>query len=148
MYHCRKALCLTCQHVCHKQKEFSFKGKTYIISEFYTCSSEFLVYCMSCPCGLLYVGRTIRTLHKRFGKHRRLVDAGSDIHSVPKHFLTYHQQSSLELKDWVIEVIPKNLPAAERFKCLCAHESYWKYRLDTLAPGGLIEELEINPLLL
>lgn len=115
------------------QNKFQSKGKFYTISEFHTCSSEVVVYCMSCPWGLLYVGRTIRTLHKRFGKNRRLVD---DQHSVPKHYFTHHHHSVLQGSH------AQNLPAAEHFKRLCTRESYWIYRLDTLAPGGLNEELE------
>lgn len=65
MYQCRKPQCLTCKHVKHGQKGFNHKDKQYTFLAFYTCSTEFVVYCLSCPCGLLYVGRTIRTLRKR-----------------------------------------------------------------------------------
>lgn len=147
MFQCRKKSCLTCKHVTHGLKEFSTKGQKYTIPDFFNCSTEFVIYCMSCPCGLLYVGRTIRTLRKRFGEHRRFVEAGNDKRSVPKHFLQHHHQSSADLKVWIIESIPKNLPPAERFKRLCARESYWIYRLDSMTPGGLNEEIEVNPLL-
>lgn len=54
MFQCRKALCKTCEFVVHGQKQFSTKGKTYDISEVYNCSSDFVVYCLYCPCQLLY----------------------------------------------------------------------------------------------
>lgn len=105
------------------------------------------MYCLICPCKLLYVGRTICPLRQRFGKHRRLVELGSDKHSVPRHFLKYHARSTRGLQVWVIESIPKDLSEAERFSRLCERETFWIYTLDTLAPNGLNEELEINTIL-
>lgn len=82
-----------------------------------------MVYYLTCPCGLLYVGGTICTLRKHFGEHRRFIEEGNDIH-VPKHFLVKHLQSTADLKVWVIEAIPNSLPAAEHFKPLCQHKTF------------------------
>lgn len=147
MYQCRKPLCLTCAHVTHRQKDFHHKGKLYVIPDFFNCGSDYVVYCLTCPCGLLYVGRTIRPLRKRFGEHRNLVEKGIDKHSVPRHFKEHHGQTSSGLRVWVIESIPPTLPTAERYKRLCERENYWIYTLDTLSPGGLNEGIEINILL-
>lgn len=70
MYQCHKALCKTCTFIQHGQKSFCTKGKTYPLNEFYNCSSDFVVYGLTCPCGLIYVGRTIRPVRQRFGEHR------------------------------------------------------------------------------
>lgn len=53
MYQWRKLNCLTCKFVQHKQKYFTTKGKTYQLGQFFNCSTEFVVYCLSCPCNLL-----------------------------------------------------------------------------------------------
>lgn len=147
MYQCRKKLYLTCKFVDHGQKNFTVKDKTYTIKDFYNCSSEYVVYCLTCPCGLFYVGRTIRPLRQRFGEHRRFIEKGWDKHSVPLHFLKEHQKSTMGLRVWVIEAMPRGLPAAERFKRLCQQKAYWIYSLGTLSPGGLNEELETHSLL-
>lgn len=147
MYCCKKPLCLTCNHVTHRQKEFICKGKSYTIPDFFTCSSEYVVYCLTCPCGLLYVGRTIRTLRKRFGEHRNFVEKGLDKYSVARHFKEFHQQSSAGMRVWVIEAIPKQLPSAKRYKRLCERENYWIFTLDSLSPGGLNVGIELNVLL-
>ncbi|CAI9555659.1 unnamed protein product [Staurois parvus] len=147
MYRCNKALCKTCQFVKHGQKNFTTKGKTYSFKEFYNCSTDHVIYCISCPCGLLYVGRTIRPLRARFGEHRRLIEDGKDKHSVPRHFLEYHQKSTDGLQVWVLESIHNNLSESDRFKKLCSQETYWIFTLDTLSPGGLNEELDINTIL-
>ncbi|PIO39511.1 hypothetical protein AB205_0069860 [Aquarana catesbeiana] len=116
MYQCRKPLSLTCAHVTHRQKDFHHKGKLYVIPDFFNCGSDYVVYCLTCPCGLLYVGRTIRPLRKRFGEHHNLVEKGIDKHSVPRHFKEHHGQTSSGLCVWVIESIPPTLPTAECYK--------------------------------
>lgn len=69
MFQCKKIHCKTCSFVQHGKKSFVSKGKTYSLDQFYNCSSEFVVYGLKCPCGLIYVGRTICPLRQRFGQH-------------------------------------------------------------------------------
>lgn len=86
-----ESLILTYKHVQHCQKHFTTNGKACAHNGFYNCSTEFVIYCLSCPCGLLYMHRTIRTIRKRFGKHRWSVEEGTDKLSVPeKHSIKYH----------------------------------------------------------
>lgn len=115
MYRCNKSLCKTCAFVRHGQRSFQHKDKIYQLEGFYNCSTEYVVYCLTCPCRSLYVGRTIRPLRQRFGKHRRFIEKGCDEHSVPRHFLEHHNQSTAGLQVWVLESIPRNLSEAERF---------------------------------
>lgn len=49
MYKCCKSLCKTCKYVKHSQKYFATKGKTYLLTDFYNCSSDFVVYGLTCP---------------------------------------------------------------------------------------------------
>lgn len=147
MYQCKKARCKTCMFVEHGKKSFLSKGRIYTLEQFYNCSSNFVVYGLTCPCGLIYVGRTICPLRQRFGQHRRLIEGGKDKHSVPRHFAECHNKSTTGLSVWVIEQIPKHMSEAERFKKLCARETFWIYCLDVLSPGGLNEGIEISTVL-
>lgn len=147
MFQCKKIRCKTCSFVQHGKKSFVSKGKTYLLDQFYNCSSEFVVYGLKCPCGLIYVGRTICPLRQRFGQHRRLIEGGKDLHSVPRHFAEHHKKSTVGLEVWVIEQISKSMSQAERFKKLCARETFWIYCLDVLSPGGLNEGIEIATVL-
>lgn len=106
-----------------------------------------MVYCFAFPCGLFYVGRTIRTLRNIFKSTDISQKKGHDEHSVPRHFLEYHNKSAAGLQVWAIESIPQLIPVAERFKHLCQQESHWIYSLGTLSPEGFIEELEVYTLL-
>lgn len=72
MYQCKKQKCLTCKFV-SLPKIFATKGNTYQFREFFNCSSDFVIYGIRCLCDLLYIGRTIQTLRKRFGEHRRSI---------------------------------------------------------------------------
>lgn len=144
MYRCNKALCLTCPHVAHGKRTFSTNGNQYTLKSFFKCSTTYVVYCISCPYGLLYVGRTIRTLRARFGDHRRAVQANNPQYSTARHFTTHHQQNISDLNVWIIESIPDHFSSAERFQCLCRQETFWIYTLNSMTPNGLNEEIEIN----
>lgn len=50
MYRCNKAH-KTCSFVQHGKKSFLSKGRTYALDHFYNCSSDFVVYGLTCPCG-------------------------------------------------------------------------------------------------
>lgn len=130
MIQCKKALCKMCSFVQHGQKQFTTKGKTFNISEFYNCSS--VAYYLRCPCHQLYVSRTICSLQQRFGQHRKKVEEGKDKHSVHRHFSKYHKGSTNGLQIWIVEQMPKILTEAERFYKLCEREAYWIYSLNTV----------------
>lgn len=145
MYQCKKQKCLTCKFV-SSPKIFATKGNTYQFREFFNCSSDFVIYGIRCLCDLLYIGRTIQTLRKRFGEHRRSIKENLNL-TIPRHFKEYPQGSTNGMRVWVIEQIPRTLSRVERFKRLCERETFWIYTLDALAPGGLKEDIEINPVL-
>lgn len=146
IFQCKKRGCLTCQSVPHGLNEIEDgKGKRFKIKQFITCSTEFVIYVLRCPCGLLYVGRTIRTLRKRIGEHRRFIQKGCNEHSVPRHFLHFHKKDFRGLVVMAIEAIPQGtLTENERFSLLCKREVFWIYNLGSLSPGGLNEDLEVH----
>ncbi|CAH2324716.1 Hypothetical predicted protein, partial [Pelobates cultripes] len=64
----------------------------FIIKDFITCFSKNVIYFLRCPCGLQYVGRTIRPLHKRIYEHVNNITRGYEQHSVSAHFKKYHNK--------------------------------------------------------
>lgn len=147
MYCCNKELCKTCKFMGHGQKNSKHRVRIYDLDNFYNCSTDYVIYCLSCPCRLLYVGHTICPLRQRFGKHSRFVEEVCDQNSVAQHFLEYHNKSTTGLQVWVIEVTPKNLSEAACFLRLCECETFRIYTLDTHVLNGLNEELEISSIL-
>ncbi|CAI9578678.1 unnamed protein product, partial [Staurois parvus] len=88
IYRCNKRGCLNCQSITHGRSQvLDSQGNSYHIRQFITCATDLIIYILTCPCKLLYVGRTTRPLRKRIGEHRRLIRDGCDKHSVPRHFL-------------------------------------------------------------
>lgn len=99
VFGCKKPRCLTCQFIHYGQESFSDQsGQKYPISQFLTCSHDFVIYGLTCSCKKVYVGRTIRPVRKRIGEHRRLIEAGNTEHSVPKHFTYRHQKDITALR--------------------------------------------------
>lgn len=130
------------------KKSFARKdGRQFNILQFICCSTQFVVYGLKCPCGSLYVGRTVRTMRTRFGEHRRFIEQKKDKHSVPRHFCQAHNGSTQGLELFGIEAIPMSLPEGERFSRLCQRESFWIFTLNSMSPEGLNEELEVHSLI-
>lgn len=144
IFQCKKRACLTCQFIAHITDKISTNsGKEYMIKQFITCSTDFVIYVLRCSCSLFYVGRTIRALRARVGDHRRLIKKDCNEHSVPRHFNCVHNGDIKCLEVFVIESIPKGtLTLNERFSLLWRREIFWIFMFDSLAPKGLIEEME------
>lgn len=126
-FQCKKRGCLTCQFNRHGQSSFKDRaGNTFYINQCITCSSEYVIYMLTCPCNLSYVGCTKCTLRKWIGGRCRFISDGSDIHSVPRHFKTYHNKNIKALSVCTIECIPKgSLPM--RVTPYCAGEKPFGY---------------------
>lgn len=83
-----------CPYV-HRQKlSTDLNGKEYFISKFFTCSTEFELYGLTCPYSFLYMGRTMRA---RFVDHQKLIKDGNVDHDVPRHFAPPPQRWTLGL---------------------------------------------------
>ena len=91
-----------------------------------------MVYGIICPCGLLYVGCTIRPLRVRFGEHKcSIINNKQDVmvkdaeknkiksknkynYSVPRHFKDHHHnRSPAGMKVFGIKAIIMTLVIAE-----------------------------------
>lgn len=68
---CRK--CSICQIIAERRKIDSYvsnhTGEHFSIKPFITCTTKHVVYVIRCPCGLEYIGRTIRQLQVRLKEH-------------------------------------------------------------------------------
>ena len=145
---CKQSRCKACAFMQHGKSSFtSVAGHTYNIKQFISCGTQFVVYGLRCPCGLIYVGRTVRAMRTRFGEHRRFIEQKKDKHSVPRHFCKAHGGDTAGLELFGIEAISMTLPEGERFAILCKQETFWIFTLGSMSPGGLNEELEVNTII-
>lgn len=116
-FKCKLKRCKACHFMCHNKKTF-LRGDRQEFS--ICCSIQFVVYGLRCPCGLYFIGQTVRMLRTRFGEHRHFIEHKHDKHSIPRHFVQVHNGSTEGLERFRIEAIPMSIPEGESFSRLCA----------------------------
>lgn len=158
-FKCSSAKCGTCQYLEHHKKEVQAQKGPIPIKHFINCASEFVIYAITCPCGLIYVGRTTRALKVRFWEHRQNIQNSKKNfealkrckqkkkieHAIPKHYRLCHD-GKIEGTKIGLEIIPenKNKDVGKRHKKLAEAEMRWIHKLNSLSPGGLNQAFEIT----
>lgn len=129
----------------HLVKEFLIPGraKKWKIEQFLTCSSNFVIYVLECPCQLRYVGSTTLMAKKRVMEHLRAITNVDTHYPIARHFQKYHRSDNAGLKYFVIDQILPTARGGNRELALRVKESKWILELETKFPGGhnLDEEL-------
>ncbi|OCT91198.1 hypothetical protein XELAEV_18014255mg, partial [Xenopus laevis] len=92
-------------------------GKEIKLMPFATCTTNFVVYVLKCPCGILDVGKTIRSVNTRIKEHKNNIrnfkaDTYNDT-PVSRHFATA-KHNACQLKWKVLEVVPKSPKGGDR----------------------------------
>ncbi|XP_041424662.1 uncharacterized protein LOC121395364 [Xenopus laevis] len=121
-------------------------GKEIKLSTYATCSTNYVVYVLKCPCGKLYVGKTIRSVNTRIKEHKNAIrnfkaNTYTDT-SVSRHF-SEARHNVCQLKWKVLEVVPKMSKGGDRNNLLLQRESRWINRLDSTYPKGMNEQLNL-----
>ncbi|CAJ0934348.1 unnamed protein product [Ranitomeya imitator] len=90
--------CSACHNIIRTKEFLNAKGdKTFKIVHHITCNTEAVIYHMSCPCGLIYIGMTTRPFKIRIQEHVRDIKNAAKcadpqlLKTVPKHFLDAHK---------------------------------------------------------
>lgn len=115
-----------------------------MIKQFMTCNTTHVVYALTCPCGLLYIGRTKRLLRIRVAEHIHNIRIGFKDHNLSLHFKIYHNQNPAGLKFWGIDHIKPSWRGTNLVRELSKKETEWIYLTDSLAPRGLNVDLDLN----
>uniref|UniRef100_A0A8C5PUI2 Reverse transcriptase domain-containing protein n=1 Tax=Leptobrachium leishanense TaxID=445787 RepID=A0A8C5PUI2_9ANUR len=135
--------CTTCNFVnpC-KSFQHPHTGRTFKIRFRLTCTTRFVVYVLTCPCGLAYVGKTTTDLRTRMANHRSSIRAalsgGVSPQPVARHFKEFgHALSTLRVR--LIDHVPELPRGGDRASELLRREAFWIFTLNTIAPRGLNE---------
>ncbi|CAJ0960174.1 unnamed protein product [Ranitomeya imitator] len=97
--------CAQCGNVLKGDKVIHpYSGKEFKIRGYFTCSSEYVVYMIKCPCGLLYVGETSQSIRDRISKHKSTIRCENLLLPIPHHFHTKGHNIS-QLRFQVLEQI-------------------------------------------
>lgn len=86
---------------------FLWLHHSYSMKHFTMCATKHIVYLITCPCKKQYVGRTIRTFSIRVNEHIAKIKKGCIKHSVPHHYLEFHDK---DLTGTSFQIIDKFVP--------------------------------------
>lgn len=146
-YRCGK--CMMCKQTAMKErKSISFKSnqnnKVHKLKDTITCNTTGVVYMLECPCGLQYVGRTIRALKTRLYEHCYNIRKGLETHSVSLHYKLVHGSDPSSLKFWGIDKVKPSWRGELKIRSISRLESKWIFQLQTLSPKGLNVDFDMN----
>ncbi|XP_041424973.1 uncharacterized protein LOC121395471 [Xenopus laevis] len=121
-------------------------GQEIKLNTFATCKTAYVIYVLKCPCGLVYVGKTIRPVHMRIKEHKgniRNFKAGTYSDTpVSRHFFE-HKHNACQLKWKVLEVVPNPVRGGDHNNLLLQREARWISRLECISPKGLNEQYNL-----
>ena len=121
-------------------------GKKFPIKNIITCDSTNVIYMITCPCGLAYVGKTTRKLKQRISEHKSSIRRNDREYPVAVHFNdAKHNISSFRFQG--IEQIQMPPRGGDIDLLIKRREAYYIFTLQTLAPKGLNDEFALNVML-
>lgn len=146
--------CVACPNI-ERATEFenSTGTRKYNILKSITCTTKAVVYYATCTCPKIYVGLTSRALKIRVREHVRDIIAAKEaldltlLKPIPRHFRKKHNCDPKMLKVRGIDCINSNIRGGNTNKRLSQCESKWIWRLKTVQPLGLNENLSFAPFL-
>lgn len=142
--------CGGCAQCNNTQKVQSFRhphnNRSFPIKSVITCSSTHIVYTLTCPCGLVYVGKTTRQLKQRISEHKSTIRRNDRDYPVAIHFNDLKHDIST-LRFCGIEQVRLPRRGGNHDLLLKRREAFWIYTLQTLAPKGLNDEFNLNVML-
>lgn len=117
-------------------------GKNITLRVSVDCNSVFVVYCIKCPCGKLYVGKTERKIRVRITEHKSLICNRNPNSSLASHWVELNHTIP-QLRFLVLEKI-NILPERDIAKNLSQRETWWIKFLNTMLPSGLNEKIDMG----
>ncbi|CAJ0938687.1 unnamed protein product [Ranitomeya imitator] len=134
--------CAACSNVIRSENiTHPRTGRSYPIKGFFTCNSNFVVYLVKCPCGVLYVGETTQRIKDRIASHKSTIRCGKTWLPLPDHFIK-SRHTVAQLKFQIIEHVPRPRRGGDHIRLLKSRETYWIHKLDTMTPKGLNREVD------
>ncbi|XP_041428430.1 uncharacterized protein nr6a1.L isoform X6 [Xenopus laevis] len=140
--------CTTCRSLLiGKDFPHPHTGKRFKIQHRLSCTTPFVVYIVTCPCGLYYVGKASTPLRDRIANHRsaisKAIKENSAKQPVARHFLQMGHGLPT-FRCMAIDHQPPLTRGGNRDLALLRREAGWIQRLDTVTPRGLNETLPLG----
>ncbi|OCT84599.1 hypothetical protein XELAEV_18022752mg [Xenopus laevis] len=139
--------CVCCSSIIKGDKvQHPTKGNNIQLHSYATCETGHVVYMLKCPCGIVYVGQTIRKVKERIKEHKGDIrnfkkETNTDT-PVSRHFYTNKHHVS-QLKWLVLEVIESPHRGGDVRKILLQREAIWIKKLNSLTPAGMNDQWSV-----
>ncbi|KAM4035090.1 uncharacterized protein ACNLHF_021773 [Anomaloglossus baeobatrachus] len=115
---------------------------------YFNCRTKNLIYGLICSCPKIYVGQTGQELRRRIQQHISTINTaktdlekGRTLSSVAAHLLQHHNGRTSGIRILGLESPKTNIRGGNPTLDLLRRKSAWIHNLNSLAPGGLNEEL-------
>lgn len=119
-------------------------NKQFKINSFINCTTTRVIYMLTCPCGLIYVGKTKRQLRIRVGEHVQSTINKEDDRPLALHFLREYEGDPKGLKCKGIYKLNLLSRRGDFDRVLYQKEKMWIFYLDSMQPLGLNNECNLS----
>ena len=136
---CKRSNCTYCKFINRSGRiTCPFNKRSYISRYNVSCTSNNLVYCLSCKvCQKIYVGQTKRALRARIGEHFTSVRRKKKHMVVGRHYNSAGHSGIRNITVFVLEFVNSHPDAIYSKKRRESAEQKWIFRLRSSVPLGL-----------
>lgn len=119
-------------------------NKVYNIESFITCTTEYVVYMIQCPCLKQYIGRTKRALHVRLSEHVGNIRRGFSKHNLSQHYAKYHDKNIKGTLFVPLAKLQCHWRGTNKVRAIARLETRWIFDMKKYVPFGLNVDWDIN----
>lgn len=94
-----------------------------------------MIYRAICPCGMEYIGKTLRELRRRIGEHLRDIRLKYD-KPIARHMWQSHPNNTLVIRFMGIDLVKRPERRGNWDILILQRETEWIFHLDTVYPKG------------
>lgn len=129
--------CNVCPYALNGTTEFQYNTlMKYNIQEFINCNTRFVVYCIVCYCGLIYIGSTLRPLKQRIQEHIRAIRNNNLDYPLAVHSNSTHPLKNMTgIKFHGISHVQSQPRGGNRLLTLRKMETQWILKLRAVKLG-------------
>ncbi|XP_073422111.1 uncharacterized protein [Dendrobates tinctorius] len=115
-------------------------GRMFFYRGFSNCKTTGVIYMATCSCPKNYIGKTRREFRRRVGEHLGDIRHKRET-PLAKHMWMYHNGDLGDIKFCAVEVVHVNPRGGNVDKVMLRRECEWIFRMESLEPRGLNEQL-------
>ena len=139
--------CMSCKACKFSRKRTSVEvpgqSKPMLFNKMMNCNTDFVVYCLECPCGKKYVGSTIKKAKCRVLEHMRAIAKNDQTYPVARHYFEFHRGNRDLVSFFCLDRVDVNPRGGDRVRLLRQMESRFILLLNSKTPEGLNVEEEL-----